>query len=1771
MARTHTLHNIIHYLLQMISFSKMSTFVKSLLLITVSLLITKGTIAQGQFPLKASFTQDKTVGCSPLLVQFSDKSTGNITSYFWDFGNGNTSALKNPGALYHTAGNYTVKLVITDGAGETDTLLKTLAIKAIPNPQVGFTVSSLKTCAGEELKFTDTSKASSGKIASWQWNFGDGGSSTFQNPAYTYTTGGNFSVSLIVTDTNGCKSFVNRSSYISASLPAQVGFTVNNTGSCILPHNAVFTDTSITDPDQTYSYVWNFGNGDSAAAQNPSYTFTQSGNYDITLSLKDKNNCVSTHRQKNFISLGKTKADFELNAKKGCAPHPVEFTNTTIGLAGNAKVVWYFGNGDSAIGANATYTYKKTGTYSVKMVITSPQGCNDSIEKKNYITVFPELTPAINAQNTVSCTVPHVVDFKSQSNRAVSWFWNFGDGYFSDEVNPSHTYNVRGVYAVTLTVTDTNGCKATVVRNKIVTVQSQKAVYIPSVTTGCAPLRVTFYNRSSSAYAIVKAAYDFGPGAVKNADGTVTYPNPGVYYPKLTITDANGCSSEWSKHDSIVVDARTHPSFVAETTSGCRADMKEVKFINTTDTANQNVDGFYWNFGTTTSKAKNPVVDFSLTPGLHGVYLVSKNKGCYDTAYAQDYINVKGPVAKIQITENPCELDTVLFANASTDATAYTWKLNGEAVSNTDSFTKWLAPGKYHTLLKVYNDTSGCEDSIAYTLTIRKPLVPGFTQSADSVCANVPMILSDTTQGSVTTRWTYEGKTEGGKTITPQFANPKAVDITMEVFDEIGCMQAVTKTHTLKVLGPDFIPSVTPDKGCFPLDAKLVKTGSSVHGIKSVQWNDGITNIFSTADSIPFTFKTASPNMNTRGVDIMLSVVDTLGCRVSRFATVKLSKPMAAISTVQVLNCDNTVLKFSPDTSTSKNINQLDYQWQTSTGQSHFGASHQKVFTKEATEKLKLMVVEQGFGCKDSATASIAVNLKHIKAGFTVDKAHTTCPPLISTFGDSSKVKNTSITSVSWSFGDGGSSNMVAPSRTYFYPGKHDITYKITDAAGCSDSIVIKEKINVGGPTGAYTIDRYTGCVPFESNFSAQTQNASKIKWDMGNGSLNSGANTKTTYTLPGKYKPALVLEDAAGCLVVYPVKDPVVALGSPTPDFTLNGKCVYDEFAFTNISDTISLPARFEWGFGDGNPVQAFHAKHTFKNSGEHPVTLKATAANGCIAETTKTAKVNMLKAGFDVNTSTSICITAPVRLTDKSSSDAGIAEYQWMLGDGRVETIKNPVVYYGPGEFSISLVVKDKDGCVDTLVNHKKVVVMDTLTPPSPVAHRVTVEEDNTIRLEFAPTTRADFGKYLVYRSMAGKSTQQYAVISGRHDTVFTDTKVNTHASAYTYKVYSQSYCGKSSVGSSTTAHTTVLLKATADTNAVIVNWSRYEGWKKVNNYHVYRQETGKNNWKKIATVPGSDTSYTDRETWCGYTYNYHVFAEKANSQPLISRSNNVAATPVYKATAQPGEIVRATVKDDHHVEVEFKAIAASAVPVTEYIIEKSTDGITFSEFATTSTVQPLEDLKTKVDEQSYFYRVRTLDACGAISLPGNKGKTIVLKASMDADENVSATWNTYQAWKEGISQYEIELQNADGTFTKAGANHGADTTYTESSALFNGVHQACYRVKAVSNNGTVSYSNVDCIKGHSTLFVPNAFTPNADELNNRFTVVGAYIKQFEMSIYDRYGEKLFSTTSLEGTWDGTYKNQPVPEGVYVYVINSVGMDDKFHNVSGNITLLR
>jgi len=205
--------------------------------------------AGGNSPPKASFSY----GCTGLGCGFTDTSTddGTIQSWSWDFGDGNTSTAQNPSHSYAAGGSYTVSLTVTDDGGATGSASQVVTV-VDPNANVAPTASFTQVCTNLTCDFTDTSSDSDGTIQSRSWTFGDGGTSTAQNPSHTYAAGGSYTVSLTVTDDGG------------ASDSTSHGVTVSSGSETLTPsstNNGKTWTAAVTSSASTLAGSFDYGSG----------------------------------------------------------------------------------------------------------------------------------------------------------------------------------------------------------------------------------------------------------------------------------------------------------------------------------------------------------------------------------------------------------------------------------------------------------------------------------------------------------------------------------------------------------------------------------------------------------------------------------------------------------------------------------------------------------------------------------------------------------------------------------------------------------------------------------------------------------------------------------------------------------------------------------------------------------------------------------------------------------------------------------------------------------------------------------------------------------------------------------------------------------------------------------------------------------------------------------------------------------------------------------------------------------------------------------------------------------------------------------------------------------------------------------------------------------------------------------------------------------------------------------------------------------------------
>lgn len=201
-------------------------------------------------------------------VNFIDASTGSPSSWSWAFGDGTTSTARNPIHTYPTSGAFTVTLMVMNAAGS-DTVSQAVVITPdLPVSQFTYKPNGL------QVNFAD---ASTGNPSSWSWTFGDGGTSTQQNPVHNYPAFGNYTVTLKVTNAAGANSSTQIVTLTAPPPPpapvASFTATVNNM-------QVNFVDTSSGNPT---IWSWSFGDNTSSAQQNPVHTYASAGSYTVTL------------------------------------------------------------------------------------------------------------------------------------------------------------------------------------------------------------------------------------------------------------------------------------------------------------------------------------------------------------------------------------------------------------------------------------------------------------------------------------------------------------------------------------------------------------------------------------------------------------------------------------------------------------------------------------------------------------------------------------------------------------------------------------------------------------------------------------------------------------------------------------------------------------------------------------------------------------------------------------------------------------------------------------------------------------------------------------------------------------------------------------------------------------------------------------------------------------------------------------------------------------------------------------------------------------------------------------------------------------------------------------------------------------------------------------------------------------------------------------------------------------------------------------------------
>ncbi len=587
--------------------------------------------------------------CLPAgTANFSSSSTissGSITGYAWNFGDGNTATTSSATNNYTTTGPFTVSLEVTSNSGCKDTKTQTLST-VYAEPQAAFT-NPAEVCLGNAATFTDQSSAAASTVTNWTWDFGDGSPvSNVQNPSHTYATAGTYTVTLNVRSAAGCQTVTKFATHTITVNPLPSANFNTITPGCV-GKVVSFSDASVANAGSIVKWTWNFGDGN--AATNPvggtvSNTYANAGNYNVTLQVETDKGCISTVTSKPVEINVLPNAEF-LTPDACTSDVAAAFTDqSTVSNGSVASWAWNFGDANANAGnpntstaQNATHQFTVAGSYTITLVATSDKGCTDDqthsifVNSGNITAGFTVANPTTLCSNKqVSLTDGSTIDIGKLIKQEIYWDYTNDPTIKTTTANPTigatytHTYPefftpASKTVTIRYVVYSGTTCLSFVDRQITLLATPQlQFTAVPGICEDAAAFQVT---QARLINTLPGAGVFSGAGITSAGNFTPSAAGVGPHPITYTYTGTNGCIN--SVTNTITVNPK--PALNA----GPDKFILEGGSVVLTPALNANIPVTYlWtpSTGLSSATAANPIA--SPATDITYTVLVTSDKGC---------------------------------------------------------------------------------------------------------------------------------------------------------------------------------------------------------------------------------------------------------------------------------------------------------------------------------------------------------------------------------------------------------------------------------------------------------------------------------------------------------------------------------------------------------------------------------------------------------------------------------------------------------------------------------------------------------------------------------------------------------------------------------------------------------------------------------------------------------------------------------------------------------------------------------------------------------------------------------------------------------------------------------------------------------------------------------------------------------------------------------------------------------------------------------------
>lgn len=591
------------------------------------------------------------------------------------------------------------RVIVQNGVCSADTS-DIASIKIYPLPIVDFIADTVE--LGQATHFNNLSSILSGSLSEYQWDFGNGASSSAKNPIEIYNEAKTYFVTLKVKSDKSCLDSIKKTVLIYPKPEVDYSFLNVCLGDTVFfVNNSTITEGSVT-------YEWDFGDGITSDLIDPYHKFISDGVFSVTLTATTDMG-VQSFKTHNVEVYSRAHVDFEL--LDACENVSVSFINQSNISNGSINFYWNFGDGNTSISLNPNHSYENFGDYNVQLIAVSNYNCKDTLVKP--IRIYPIPTADFQAADVPYQTAVSFIDNSSIESGAISsWNWSFGDGNFSNIQNPDYLYATPGNYLVNMTVKSDFGCSNSVSKNINVFPLPNASFIAGNV---CFGTPVSFINQSTLSAGNLSYEWNFGDDESSiEINPSHNYEEPGIY---LVTLIANSSSQG---RDTIQKEIEVYPNPEPDFTVPDECDGNPSYFTNNSIIKTGTISLYNWDFGDGTNSVQNNPVKLYLNSGEYNVELSAKSeKGCESSIIKQAFVR-KNPLADFSFS-NECVGEEIKLSNhtkCDEGNVYYYWAFGDGSISILENPVHNYSGSGIYNIKLLARSSYQCVDSLARYATI---------------------------------------------------------------------------------------------------------------------------------------------------------------------------------------------------------------------------------------------------------------------------------------------------------------------------------------------------------------------------------------------------------------------------------------------------------------------------------------------------------------------------------------------------------------------------------------------------------------------------------------------------------------------------------------------------------------------------------------------------------------------------------------------------------------------------------------------------------------------------------------------------------------------------------------------------------------------------------------------------------------------------------------------------------------------------------------------